>query len=218
MPDTPLAPQFLISVACEEDLHAHGDSFRGVGYTKSQAEADARYALMLGLVRESREPVSVLDFGCGLAHLLDYINCHPAYQHINYSGLDISSEYLANARTRHPQNEFILMDVLDSNAGLADYDYVLLNGVFNYRGSIPYERMLRYWEALITVMYRHCRHGIAFNVMSKIVDWERDDLFHLPFETMTRFIGEHISRYFVVRHDYRAFEYTTYVYRVPTSL
>jgi hypothetical protein len=43
MTKTPLTPQRLISVACEEDLRAHGDSFRGAGYTKSQQEADERY-------------------------------------------------------------------------------------------------------------------------------------------------------------------------------
>jgi len=189
-----------------------------VGYTKSQREADEHYTLMLDLVREASEPTSVLDFGCGLAHLLDHINRHQAYRHIRYSGLDISSEYLAVARRRHPQAEFILMDVLDSDAGLPDYDYVLLNGVFNYRGPIPYERMLRYWEELITVMYRHCRRGLAFNVMSTIVDWERVDLFHLPFDVMAHVVGGNLSRHFVVRHDYRAHEYTTYVYRTPTNL
>src|SRR5262245_46570962 len=139
MAEIPLTPQRLISVACEDDLHAHGDSYRGVGYTKSQEEADERYALMLGVIREANEPITVLDFGCGLGHLLDYINGRPAYRHIRYSGLDISTEYLANARTRHPEATFILMDVLDSSSGLPDFDYILLNGVFNYRGLIPYD-------------------------------------------------------------------------------
>jgi SAM-dependent methyltransferase len=218
MTKTPLTPQRLISIACEEDLRAYGDSFRGAGYTKSQREADERYALMLGLVRETDEPISVLDFGCGLAHMLDHIKRHQAYRHIRYAGLDISSAYLEIAKTRHPQAEFILMDVLDSDRGLPDYDYVVLNGLFNYRGPIEQEQMLLYWEQLIAVMYRHCRRGMAFNVMSKIVDWERDDLFHLSFDTMAHFVGLQLSRHFVIRHDYRAYEYTTYVYRTPTCL
>ena len=218
MTETPLTPQFLISVACEEDLRAYGDSFRGAGYTKSQQEADERYSLMLGLVRETDQPISMLDFGCGLGHMLDHIKRHQVYRHIRYTGLDISSAYLEIARTRHPQTEFILMDVLDSDSGLPDYDYVVLNGLFNYRGPIEQERMLLYWEQLTAVMYRHCRRGMAFNVMSKIVDWERDDLFHVSFDTVAHFVGQQLSRHFVVRHDYRAYEYTTYVYRTPTCL
>jgi hypothetical protein len=49
--------------------------------------------------------------------------------------------------------------------------------------------------------------------MSKQVEWERDDLFHLPFDVMASFLAERLSRRFVIRHDYGLYEYTTYVYR-----
>ena len=94
----------------------------------------------------------------------------------------------------------------------------MLNGVFNYRGSIDSGTMLRYWEQLTAVAYQHCRRGMAFNVMSTIVDWERDDLFHLSFDVMARYLGKALSRHFVIRHDYGAYEYTTYVYRSPSRL
>jgi hypothetical protein len=51
--------------------------------------------------------------------------------------------------------------------------------------------------------------------MSKLVDWERDDLFHRPFDTMASFVWKNLSRHFVIRHDYPAYEYITYVYRRP---
>ena len=47
------------------------------------------------------------------------------------------------------------------------------------------------------------------------MDWERDDLFHLPFDEMAQFVGANLSRYFIIRHDYPAYEYTTFVYRKP---
>jgi SAM-dependent methyltransferase len=209
-------PQRIISAACEEDLLKYGDTFRGVGYTKSDSEAQQRYALMLGVVRETEGEVSLLDFGCGLGHMQDHIERHSRYGHISYSGLDISSLYLDAAKARHPGSAFIMMDVLESDEGLPEYDYVVLNGVFNYRGPIEQERMLEYWQHLTSVVYRHCRRGMAFNAMSTIVDWQRDDLFHLPFDTMARFIAT-LSRHFIVRHDYGAYEYTTYVYRSPSE-
>jgi SAM-dependent methyltransferase len=209
------APQHIISAACEEDLLRHGDNFRGVGYTKSAQEAAERYALMLGVVRERDTSVSLLDLGCGLGHLLDFIECRPDYRHVQYVGLDISPKYLDAARARHPKREFVLMDVLESDEALPVFDYVVLNGVFNYRGPIDRDRMMRYWEQLTATAYRHCRLGLAFNVMSTLVDWERDDLFHLSLDEMSRFVGGHLSRHFVIRHDYQAYEYTTYVYRYP---
>lgn len=209
----PLTPQRLISAACEADLVKYGDTFRGVGYTKSDLEAQQRYALMLEVVREKEESVSLLDFGCGLAHMLDHLECRPERRNVQYSGLDISSAYLDAARARHPEADLVLMDILESDADLPGYDYVVLNGVFNYRGALDEESMLRYWKQLTSVAYRHCRRGMAFNVMSKIVDWEREDLFHLPFDTMARFVAEALSRHFIIRHDYGVYEYTTYVYR-----
>jgi len=164
-------------------------------------------------VRDTQVPATVLDLGCGLGHLLDFIESRPAYRALRYVGLDISSKYLAAAQQRHPRHEFLLMDVLEADEKLPVYDYVVLNGVFNYRGPIPHADMMRYWERMLVTAYRHCRLGLAFNVMSTLVDWERDDLFHLSFDAMAAFVRSHLSRYFVVRHDYQAYEYTTYVYR-----
>jgi SAM-dependent methyltransferase len=209
------SPQQLISLSCEDDLQRHGDTFRGNGYTKSAEEAAERYALMLGVIRDGTQPVTLLDLGCGLGHLGDVVETHPAWARVSYTGLDISARYLSAARARRPARVFLEMDVLADDTSLPVYDYVVLNGVFNYRGPIPFDRMLAYWQELMLVAFRHARHGLAFNVMSARVDWERDDLFHLPFDTMSMFVWSRLSRFFVVRHDYRAYEYVTYIYREP---
>jgi hypothetical protein len=59
------------------------------------------------------------------------------------------------------------------------------------------------------------RRGIAFNVMAKAVDWERDDLFHVPTDDLIAFLVNQLSRQFVLRNDYGLYDYTTYVYREP---
>ena len=212
-----VTPQQYLSTANEANLDRHGDSHLGVGYTKSPDEATERYAIMLGMTREQEEPVSLLDLGCGLAHMLDYIRSHREWDHVRYTGLDLSPRYVEAARVRHPDADLIAVDILDRDAALPDYDYVVMNGVFNYRGELSRERMLAYWERMTAAAFRHCRRGIAFNVMSKLVDWERDDLFHLPFDTMSRYVADELSRHFVIRHDYDAYEYTVYVYRSPSS-
>jgi SAM-dependent methyltransferase len=209
------SPELQIVEACEQDLAAHGDSHLGVGYTRTAAAARAQYRLMLEIIREDSEIISILDFGCGLAHLLDYIGSRPELAHLRYTGLDLSQKYIAAARKRHPAVHFLHMNVLEDDAALADFDYIILNGLFNYRGAIPRAQMTTYWQKLIGVAFRHCRRGIAFNVMSKLVDWERDDLFYLPFDEMAGFVARNLSRHFIVRHDYPSYEYTTYVYREP---
>src|SRR4030095_12503476 len=102
MSDAQVTTQRYISEACEEDLLKFGDSFRGAGYTKSAAEAEQRYALMLGVVQEVEEALSPLDFGCGLGHLLAHLERAPRYRHVQYTGLDLSSKYLEAAKARRP--------------------------------------------------------------------------------------------------------------------
>lgn len=212
-----VTPQRYIAQACEEDLARHGDSYRGAGYTKSEQEPQDRYAMMLNLIRERDEPLSLLDLGCGLAHLLDHLERDPVRASVRYTGVDISASYLQAARARRPDAQLLLMDVLADDAALPEFDYVVMNGVFNFRGTLSQDEMLEYWQRLLGVAWRHARRGLAFNVMSKIVDWERIDLFHLPLDTMAEFVGRHLSRHFVVRHDYPAWEYTVYVFRSPSD-
>ena len=103
---------------------------------------------MLGATREQEDPVSLLDLGCGLAHMLDYIRSHQEWDRIRYTGLDLSRRYIEAARERHPDADLIEVDILDRDAALPDYDYVVMNGVFNYRGELSRERMLAYWKRM----------------------------------------------------------------------
>ena len=78
---------------------------------------------------------------------------------------------------------------------------------------MKYDEMFSYFKKMITKLYEMCNKGIAFNVMSKDVDWERDDLFHLPLSDLSVFLTKDISRDFVIRNDYGLYEYIIYVYK-----
>lgn len=213
---SPRSHQSIIA-ACEDDLERHGDSYLGVGWTKSKELADLRYRVMFEVIRRSRdEEVSLLDFGCGASHLFEYMLEH-GIAGVKYSGLDLSPKFLALSRQKHPTVPYYELDVLEDPSRLPDFDYIILNGVFNYRGELSREDMLSYCYELLRAVFPKARHAIAFNVMSTQVDWERDDLFHLPFDELASFLSANLSRHFVIRHDYGLYEYTTYVYREPCS-
>lgn len=205
-------PYLSIVRDVEAFLERHGDSYLGVGWTKRPEYAALRYRIMLEVIRPgSARPVSLLDFGCGAAHLLEYIKAE-GLQGIDYSGLDLSNRFLALSRGKHPGVDFHQVDLLDPAATLPSFDYVVMNGIFTYRGGLDHEAMWRYCQALLLRVAKVARVGFAFNVMTKYLDWERDDLFHLPLDTMARFVADNISRAFTVRHDYGLYEYTVYVY------
>jgi hypothetical protein len=90
-----------------------------------------------------------------------------------------------------------------------------MNGVFTERCGIAYDAMFQAMTRLLTVAFAKARRGIAFNLMSSHVDWERDDLFHVPYDEIARFVVGQLSRHHTIRADYGLFEYTVYVYKTP---
>lgn len=200
----------------EDCLETHGDSHLGVDWPNA-ADAETRYKVMLELLggaNRSKEPVSVLDFGCGASHLYDYLQKN-GFETLQYSGLDISAKYLKLSKEKHPDVKYYCLDILkaDQAESLPVFDYVIMNGVFTERQEMSFDEMLEYFKALVGKAFEHARLGLAFNVMSKHVDWERDDLFHLPFDTLAEFLKKQVSPHFAFRQDYGLFEYTTYIYR-----
>lgn len=88
----------------------------------------------------------------------------------------------------------------------------MMNGVFTEKQTLTHEEMSSYFQILLKKAFQLAKKGLAFNVMSKHVDWERNDLFHLSFDDMVSFVTKHLSRHFVVRNDYGLYEYTVYIY------
>lgn len=199
--------------SCEEDFRRYGDTFLGAGWTKTEEQADRRYGVMLDLVDDVGRPASLLDFGCGSARMLDHALRTGRESNLDYSGLDLSETVIEHCRTKYPEREFHMMDVLGGTDGLPSFDVVAMNGVFHYKGDMSQDVMLDYFAGLLEALWPHARRGLAFNVMSTHVEWTRDDLFHLPIETATDFIASRMSRRFVVRQDYGLYEYTVYVHR-----
>jgi len=208
------APYNCITAYCERCLAEHGDTHLGVGWPKPE-DAETRYRVMLDVIRRSHNgPVRLLDFGCGASHLYDYLLRHGRTD-IEYSGLDLSDKFIALSRAKHPSNTYYHLDVLADDTVLPMFDYVVLNGVLTVKRELSFDEMMAYTQRLLRRAFSLARIGMAFNVMSTHVDWQRDDLFHVPTDTLGRFLVAQVSRHMLMRHDYGLYEYTTYVYRTP---
>jgi len=207
-------PDYRSIVAHYEDcLARHGDSYLGVDWP-NRDDALKRYRVMLEVIRPPRDegPVRLLDFGCGASHLYEYI-VERGLQGIEYAGLDLSEDFVRLSRAKYPGNVYHCLDALADGAVLPDFDYAVMNGVFTEKRDLAFEDMLGYFQRLVSRVFGAANAGIAFNVMSKQVDWERDDLFHLPLDTLAFFLTKELTRNFVIRNDYGLFEYTVYLYK-----
>lgn len=200
----------------EDCLERHGDTHLGVDWPDAD-DAETRYRVMLDVIREpADQSVSLLDFGCGAGHLLDFIHANRMVS-LNYQGLDASPKFIALCQQKFPGTPFHQNDVLAEPLAIEPVDYVVLNGVLTEKREMTTGEMCGYMEALIGAVWPFARKGLAFNVMSTRVDWQRDDLFHLSFDAMAEFVSRKLSRHFLFRQDYGLFDYTVYVYRDPTT-
>jgi SAM-dependent methyltransferase len=197
----------------ESCLERHGDTHLGVDWPQPD-DVSTRHRVMLEVVKPNLtdETVRLLDFGCGAAHFNEYLRQH-GVTNIDYAGLDLSGKFIELCRSKFPSNQFYCLDLLADNNTLPRFDYIVMNGVFTEKLSLTFDEMLNYFKQLVSKVFAKAEQGIAFNVMSKHVDWEREDLFHLPFDTLAAFLKQELSRNFVIRNDYGLYEYTTYVYR-----
>jgi SAM-dependent methyltransferase len=195
----------------EQCLKLYGDTHKGVDWPNAEG-AITRYRVMLDVIRNKTAPQSLLDFGCGAAHLKDYM-VNGGISTIEYAGLDISSKFIELSRSKFPETTFFCCDVLESAQAVPIHDYVVMNGVFTEKRSLSFHDMWDFFTKTLIAAFGMAREGVAFNVMSKHVDWEREDLFHVPLDQMAEFLTKNVSRNFVIRNDYGMYEYTVYVYR-----
>jgi SAM-dependent methyltransferase len=197
----------------ESCLERHGDTHLGVDWPRKD-DVSKRHRVMLEVVKRELHigKVRLLDFGCGAAHLYEHIR-DSGITNIEYAGLDLSERFVELCRRKFPANDFYCLDLLEESEALPSFDYIVMNGVFTEKRSLTFEEMLLYFKRLVKGVFAKAEVGIAFNVMSKHVDWEREDLFHLPFDELAAFLKQELTRNFIIRNDYGLYEYTTYVYR-----
>jgi SAM-dependent methyltransferase len=194
----------------EDCLDRHGDSHLGVDWPNVR-DAEIRYRVMLDVIARRDAPATLLDFGCGAGHLLEFIR-RSGWGAIDYRGLDASAKFVDLCRGKFPGVTFYCRDILEDSTGIEPADYVVMNGVLTERCGVSESAMLEYMETLLMAAWPLARKGMAFNVMSAQVDWKRDDLFHVPFDTMASLVKARLSRHFHFRQDYGLYEFTTYVY------
>ena len=168
---------------------------------------------ILSAVPAGAAPPTLLDLGCGPGLLLDYLVATGRQNAVDYRGIDISPAMIALGRERWPGKPFEARDIITHPLPPESVDVVIMNGVLTERQGIPKEQMVAMAEALLGAAFRAARYGVAFNAMSRHVDWERDDLFHWGFDEAAAFLRRDLTRHIAFRADYGLYEFTAFAWR-----
>jgi len=206
-----------LQVHYERCLEQAGATPRGADWPNGR-DLEARFATQLGVlaaVPSDSKPPLLLDLGCGPGLLLDYLAIAGRLDEVSYSGIDLSPAMVAAGHARWPRHHFEVRDILTNPLPEQSVDVVVMNGVLTERRGIPRPKMLMMAEAIVSAAFRAARHGIAFNAMSRHVDWEREDLFHWGFDEVAGFLTRGVTRHIAIRADYGLYEFTAFAWREP---
>ena len=198
----------------ERSLREHGATPAGVDWPNGQDLA-TRFAVLIEPLAEAGERPELLDVGCGPGLLLDFLSAIGAADRVRYHGIDLSTQMVDAARRRWPKHEFSCRDIIAAPLPEQCVDVVIMNGVLTERVGLDAATITALAETLVAAAFRVARVAIAFNVMNAHVDWQRDDLFHWPFDVLADFLCRSVSRHYELRADYGLYEYTCIVRRHP---
>ena len=191
-------------------LEAHGDTHVSAQYSSRESQ-EARYRVLCQIA--DLNDSAVLDWGCGTGHLLTYLAMNGV--ECSYTGVDIVPELLDIGRAKHPRHRFGEMTDIEEEI----FDWVLISGVFNNKISDNE----KFFRDHVGMLWRRCRQGMSFNLMSRWVDYEDPELWYAQPEEVFAFMKS-LTPYVTLRNDYVVkdtrvpFEFVIYAYRNPSPI
>lgn len=119
----------------------------------SKKEQNIRFEVLLNIGFNDGD--SILDFGCGLGSLYEYMNKH--FNKFKYVGVDINQDFINKCKKKYPKVKFIkINDITDVKY---NYDWFIASGVFTV--YTPINDMIN----VIKKAYKQAKYGVAVNFL-----------------------------------------------------
>jgi len=166
-------------------------------------------------VYSAQRPLKLLDLGCGLGLLLDWLAENKLLGSVDYTGVDLVEPILETVRRRWPNQRFERLDVREEPFPDDAFDYCIACGIFTVKHGNTYDETLNLAQQTLRAIWSSVSLGLAFNSMSKHVDWERDDLFHWPLDEIMAFCKRDLSRHVTFKLDSGRWDVCTLVHKQP---
>ena len=142
------------------------DSSEIVGWMDGKKNQLKRFDTLLDIGVKNGD--TILDFGCGVGHMIEHIN--DIGLRVNYTGIDLNKDAIRKAKTAFMVSDIMGIRPMESPTGIVfshgsvkdikeNYDWILASGVFNYK--FPKAEM----NQTVNKLLDHANKGIAFNLL-----------------------------------------------------
>ncbi|SFR16611.1 methyltransferase domain-containing protein [Desulfoscipio geothermicus] len=139
--------------------HSFGNSVQSLGWSSSKEQLIRFEALTKDFDKQLLKKESIVDFGCGLAHFLTWLQ-EKGFSN-DYTGVDIIEEFLEQNRFRFPKNQFLTSHNFLNNQ--KKYGFIFASGAF----TIPWgDNHVKKIKSAIKELFNKCNFGFSFNMLS----------------------------------------------------
>jgi ubiquinone/menaquinone biosynthesis C-methylase UbiE len=133
-----------------------GNKIQSVGWN-SKTNQYLRFKILLKNINLKNK--TILDYGCGFADLLLYLQKMKKYS-FSYSGYDVVKSFVSFNKSRFIGFKFYYNEsFLNENK----YDYILCSGVFSLNSGLK----KKYLKKKSLFLLNKCRKGLLINFLSK---------------------------------------------------
>lgn len=182
-----------------ETAKAYPKDYRGVHWASKESQF-LRFKVLCEISPELFKS-DILDVGCGLGHLVDYL-IDNEFTGI-YKGIDIVHQMILNAKKRHPNFDFETNDI--DSVEIENYDYVVASGLFTYVDLPTMQNM-------ISALYSRAAKGLAFNSLSALAKHNEEGMFYPNPSEIFNFCKSITPKLSLIQ-SYLPNDFTVYMYK-----
>lgn len=188
-----------------KSFRAHGDSPKSVMWPKGRQEE--RFNALLRFVPKDHN-FSILDYGCGLAHLIDYLEKN--FKEYDYTGCDVVDDFIVHNSNKYNRKTFF--NTMNHKVSQT-YDYTVVSGAFNIlyvEDVIEHKKIV--FET-IKMLFNHTNKILSINFMTDQVDFQSPNAYHQNIKELYDFCYENISKRLNIDQTYMPYEFTITLFR-----
>ena len=150
---------------------------------------------------------SILDVGCGLAHLINYLK---KTKYKSYLGIDINKKFISINKKRFKEPKYKFKNISLENFNCKKkFDYIIQNGMFNLKSN---KNKYRYVEKCLRKMFYLCNNGISTNFLSSRAEIRHSKNFYYDPVKILKICSQ-ITPNFIFKNNYFPLEFTVVLYK-----
>jgi SAM-dependent methyltransferase len=187
-----------------QKIITHGATPAGVDWNSKDSQ-EIRFDQLLKLIGADENLFTILDYGCGYGSLYQYMKSK--YRNFVFTGYDISTEMLLEAKKNNVSENICWIDKLNSGD---KFDYVIASGIFNVRQNFNDTEWLTYILESLNVINNASKKGFAVNFLTSYsdADFMKDYLYYADPLYLFDYCKKNFSRNVSILHDYQLYEFT----------